>query len=360
MSVRLAMRRPRKGFAWSLLLLIGLFAQLPSAYGAPANRAPKEPDAPWWRAGYVVDYGLIAFGGLLYLIPSLAETPQPASIGPVYDPASPEAVLNARYADRIGKAYTDAKQGEMVPTPWVGYALGAGFGWLVVQELPPWSGGDEPNAQRLHDTVVGYLEGFALTLGVMEVLKVSVGRLRPDFQERALRYHCHTEIVAGLDCATVAPLASDPEEARWILNDGRKSFPSGHAATAAFMSSYLIYAIGGRYVWGSTATSTSRSVGIVAQGLLLGVGVFTASSRYMDARHHMSDILAGSALGLSMAALSYWRRFDASGKPRRRVRTSSTSIEGAKRRQKAAAPPALTWRLTPNVLGRGLSLQGRF
>lgn len=360
MRFRLAMRPPRTGFTWSLLLLIGLFAHLPAAYGAPPDRASKERDAPWWRAGYGLDYGLIAFGGLLYLVPSLAETPQPASIGPVYDPASPSAVLDARYADKIGRTYTDATHGEMVPTRWVGYALGAGFGWLVVQELPPWSGGDEPNAQRLHDTLVGYLEGLALTLGTMEALKVGVGRLRPDFQERALRYHCHTDIVAGLDCAGVPPLASDPKEARWILNDGRKSFLSGHAATSAFMSSYLIYAIGGRYVWGSTATSTSRSVGLVAQGLLLSAGVFTASSRYMDARHHISDIIAGSALGLSMAALAYWRRFDTSGKPRRRVRTSGTPKEGDKRRHKVVAPPALTWRVTPNVLGRGLSLQGRF
>jgi membrane-associated phospholipid phosphatase len=344
-------RRSRYRWAPARAALIGavlvLVQSVPAAAGAEtinaANAAPKQSSS-WWHESYAVDYGLIATGGVLYLLPSLIDTPSVARLGPIYDPDAPAQVLSPAFANDIGEPYAEEGEGETVPTLWMGYALGAGLGWLAAQELMPWLRGDEANAQRLHDTAVGYVEGLALTLGVVEVLKMGVGRLRPDFQDRALRYHCHTEVVAGLDCAGTTPLDPDPEQARWLLNDGRKSFPSGHSATAMYLSSYLTYAIGGRYVWGPDATTTSRSAGVLAQALLLSAGVFTAGSRYGDGRHHVGDALTGGALGLGFASLAYWRRFDTTGRLRGRTTAQDASDE--------ISHITVSWQLT--------MVQGRF
>ncbi len=334
-------RAPRAARLIAPVVALALAVTTP-AMASPGDGQPAAAAEGWWHAGYLVDYGLVAVGAAAYGLTSLLDTPAQARLGPVYDAANPASVLKSSHAGAIGKPYAEEGEGETVPTAWAGVGLGVGFVWLVAQEGIPVLTGAQPSARRLHDTAVGYLEGLALTLGVVESLKMGVGRLRPDFQARALRYHCHTEPVAGLDCAGVAPLDEDPERARWLLNDGRKSFPSGHAATSMFFASYLGYAIGGWYVWSDDATFTSRSFGLFAQTVLLGVGAFTAASRFDDGRHHLGDIVTGGAIGLGMATFAYWRRFDSRG----RLRTRGTQ--------------RLTLQLSPGPGDAGLAVQGWF
>ena len=77
---------------------------------------------------------------------------------------------------------------------------------------------------------------------------------------------------------------------------------------------YATLVTGGRWVWGDGATPTSRALGILAQMAFMGSGLFIAGSRLDDGRHHMTDVLVGSAVGIGLANFSYWRRFDGNGR----------------------------------------------
>ena len=203
--------------------------------------------------------------------------------------------------------------------PTSGASIGVGIVFVAIgvdTALRQALGGDA-GGRHSHDALVGFAEGAALTLGLVELLKPVVGRLRPDFQDRALRYHCQVAPIDGVSCANVPRLAATDAEARSLLDDGRKSFPSGHSAASFFAATYAASYLGGRYIWGAEATDTSRSIALASGGLLLTAAGFVAMSRYDDGRHNLTDIVTGAGIGVTFAAFSYWRRFDAAGRPRR-------------------------------------------
>jgi diacylglycerol diphosphate phosphatase / phosphatidate phosphatase len=164
---------------------------------------------------------------------------------------------------------------------------------------------------------VGYAEAVAVNAAVTELLKPVFARLRPDFRERALRFHCPglsgTEFEEFCEEFRDRPLADDPAEAQDLLDDGRKSFFSGHSSNAFAIFGYTSLAIGGRYVWGEHASRRSRVFGITVQTAALSYATYISSSRVRDGRHFVSDTVVGAAAGLAIANLSYWRRFHRNG-----------------------------------------------
>ena len=311
--------RSRSWVQFALIFVVTLCGQ--RAYAAPIAAPMPAPvtasqadcgdrSGGWWRSAYAVDYAATAVGaGLYFAAPSLLDHGA-AGIGPIYNPAKPASLLSQPGVASVSKPYAEEGAGETVPTLWMGYGLVAGLGYVAVQEalFSPTAAG---RWHRTHDAVVGYLEGLALTLGVMELLKVGVGRLRPDFLDRARRYHCGNGSGAGFDCDGVTPLPAD--KADWLMSDGRKSFPSGHSATAAYLATYLSLSVGGRWVWGEHATARSRVGGILAQVLLVSGAAFVASSRVTDGRHHLGDVLTGASIGAVFGSLAYARFFQLNG-----------------------------------------------
>lgn len=108
------------------------------------------------------------------------------------------------------------------------------------------------------------------------------GRLRPDFLAR-----CQPEKLENgqVICKQIH---------KAIVNEGRRSFPSGHASSAfaslGFVSLFLIGQLrvfnGSGYVW--------------KMGLSLSPVIFAfivAFSRIIDYRHHVTDVLVGIILG---------------------------------------------------------------
>ncbi len=290
----------------------------PSAAFPKAPTATHTVDSDWWTTSYLVDYGLVALGGAAYFlrhdVPSTS-----AMIGPVYDPDDPAAILDPSYSDRIGRTHLTQHDGETVSTATATMMVAAGSIYLIADGAIGLLG-DRPDAvQRLHDTFIGYLETVALTTGGNAVIKNMVGRLRPDFQDRARRHHCAAGDIDKKYCPKDnQPLSLDADEAEEIWLDGRRSFMSGHAVSAVNWTTYVSLAIGGEYVWGRDATFTSRSIGLATQAVLMTTGVFVAASRVDDGRHHVGDVLAGSAFGFAIANFSYWRRFALDGTPRSR------------------------------------------
>ncbi len=316
-----AARRLEHG--WVLWTLGALLAAAP----APAQAA-ADPVAPgavaqgdgWWTKGDLIDYGIIAAAAGVYFGVHALAPPEVSGIGPDFDPNKPSAILAATYSDRLGRRHLDEDTGETVPTARVGVAIPVVAAWLVLQEgLPGWIGGKPGTARRVHDTAVGFTEAVALTLAGTEALKYGFGRLRPDFQDRVRRHYCNLDDKQGVDCAGFAgaPLADEAKDADKVLADGRRSFPSGHASTSFALATYASLVTGGHFVWGESATPTSRAVGVLLQTTVMATAVFVAGSRIDDGRHHASDVLTGAAVGFGLANLAYWRRFGVDGQPLR-------------------------------------------
>ncbi len=316
------MHRRVSAFVALIALCAGLSAR-------PADAV--EPAPLRLQTADYVDYGLI-LGGLAMLGTSrLIGGPGPARLGPIYDPSQPAGVLDPVYAGKIGRPYVEEGAGELVSVNAATVGVAAVFGVLGAVAVGHQITGDAYGARGTHDTVVGFAEGALLTLGLTELLKPVVGRLRPDFADRARRYHCHPPAgevaLPDSECQGVLPLAATDAEKRHLIDDGRKSFPSGHSAMSMFAATYAFSWIGGRYVWGEQASDTSRAVGLLAGGLLLTTAGFVATSRFDDGRHNLTDIVTGAGLGVALATFSYWRRFDGRGRPRRLDSGTSASLD---------------------------------
>lgn len=283
--------------------------------------APSQPDNPpgradqqdWWTPWYLVDYSLIAAGATAFVIGEGMQPADEALIGPTYDPNHPDKLFDA---PAISQPYLREGNGETIPKEWVIAAIGGAGVYLGALEAVSWRDGTG-SPRQFHDTMIGFLEAVALTAGTTNLVKPTVGRLRPDFADRARRYLCSTDDPQRLDCQGYrdASLANDPAAADKLFMDGRRSFFSGHSSNSFAVFTYTSLVVGGHYVWGERATPRSRAAGIAAQSVMMGAATFIAASRVIDGRHHPTDVLAGGATGFFFANFAYWRRFDARGRP---------------------------------------------
>ena len=278
----------------------------PSAAQAPTADLASQG---WWTSDFLVDYSIVLAGTSGYLVGERLAPRAVPLLGPAYAPDDPVPIFTD---PDVSEPHLDRPT---VPRRWIHGLLVAGG--LLAAGLESghlaWGNGSQ---RRLHDTAVGYMEAVAVTAAVTSLTKPWVGRLRPDFGERARRHHCfQTGDAYGDVCRGWRddPLAVDPEEAARLLDDGRRSFPSGHASHSFNLLGYLALVVGGRYVWGEGAEGTGRWVGGASQAALLGTAGWISGTRVADGRHHLSDVLAGAALGLATANVSYWRRFGTDG-----------------------------------------------
>lgn len=273
----------------------------------------------WWSKRYLVDYSLIIGGTAGYIIGKGLDPREQSIIGPSFDRENPADVF---LDDRFSETYLEQDVEETVPEYWI-HRLLIGFGGaLLTAEAVEWSRGNGSDLQ-FHDTLVGYAESIAITASLTELTKPFFARLRPDFTDRALRFHCPQSTLPAAsefcDEFDGDPLHDDPDEAEKLYNDGRKSFISGHSSHSFNLFGYSSLVVGGRYVWGEHATSRSRALGIAAQAVMVGSAVSISSSRLWDGRHHTGDVLAGALSGIAISNLSYWTRFNRDGMPRRSV-----------------------------------------
>ena len=145
------------------------------------------------------------------------------------------------------------------------------------------------------DELLAFSGTLALNGVVTNILKLSVGRPRPDFISRCLPASSSWE--AEPVCSGGA---SDFQE-------GYKSFPSGHAswsfATLMFLSLYLA----GK----SKALSQFRVKlpQLCLSFVPFAIGCCIGWSRVHDHMHHLGDVVAGAAIGCIISSLCYFHYF---------------------------------------------------
>jgi diacylglycerol diphosphate phosphatase/phosphatidate phosphatase len=171
---------------------------------------------------------------------------------------------------------------------------------------------------RTNGLVLGGLEALMGTVLVTEVFKLSFGRLRPDFRDRYLNAAC-TGVVdtpAGLDCATVDTSRFRITEEG--LQDGMKSFVSGHSSSAFAIATFSSWWLGSTLVWNEDRPAWGPAVGALSMGTLLAGAGYVASTRLSDNKHHPEDVVVGSLLGATVATTAWFVHFDIDGRARRR------------------------------------------
>ncbi len=150
-----------------------------------------------------------------------------------------------------------------------------------------------------HAGLLGLILAHALTLTATTIIKVTVGRPRPDVIDRCQpRAGAANGVPYGL--VTDAICTVDPSSA--LIRDGFRSFPSGHASTAFAGLTFLsLYLAGKLHIFdkrGHAATAWLVFFPMIGAALI-------AISRTMDYRHHATDVIAGGILGTSIALVIY-------------------------------------------------------
>ncbi|KAF2007231.1 lipid phosphate phosphatase-like protein 1 [Amniculicola lignicola CBS 123094] len=153
--------------------------------------------------------------------------------------------------------------------------------------------------------------GFAFT--ITGALKNAIGKPRPDLIDRCKLDPKKTdELLASIGAKfsdkkfLLATIDMCTQKDHAILQDGFKSFPSGHSSTAFAGLFYLsLYLAAKLHILDSKGEVWKGFVVLIPS---LGAAL-VAGSRIMDARHHPFDVLSGSLMGILVAWASYRQYF---------------------------------------------------
>ncbi|KAI0701474.1 phosphatidic acid phosphatase type 2/haloperoxidase [Cytidiella melzeri] len=154
------------------------------------------------------------------------------------------------------------------------------------------------SAIHIHHGLLSLYSGSAFTALITEALKNRVaGRLRPDFLSR---------------CKWKEAIAACSGKLETV-QDGRRSFPSGHSSEAfagmTFLSLFLA-GITGAWLFQETLPSRALTSSRLARLFLtlfpMAFATWVAVSRLEDYRHHKEDVIVGSLLGAFTAATCYF------------------------------------------------------
>ncbi|KAF6145875.1 hypothetical protein GIB67_028870 [Kingdonia uniflora] len=150
----------------------------------------------------------------------------------------------------------------------------------------------------LHHAILGILFAVFITGVMTDAIKVTVGRPRPDFFWR-----CFPNGKRKFDPITLNVIChGDKKE----INEGYKSFPSGHTSWSFAGLAFLAW-----YLAGKIRVFDRR--GHVAKLCIVFLPFLAAAlvavSRVDDYRHHWEDVFTGALLGTTVASFCYLQFF---------------------------------------------------
>jgi len=159
----------------------------------------------------------------------------------------------------------------------------------------------------LHNSLLGLTLSLSLTGSITNLVKVTVGRPRPDLLSRCLPSPGSMDPIWGLSNYTICTQASET-----ILKDGFRSFPSGHSSLSFAGLGFLSFYVAGKLrLWDERGYTGKAWLSLTP---LVGA-CLVAISRTMDYRHHWQDVLVGSLLGLALSYFSYRQFFPSLANP---------------------------------------------
>lgn len=163
-----------------------------------------------------------------------------------------------------------------------------------------------PGAQKTHVTILGLLLSLFLTGLITDIIKNTVGRPRPDLIARCKpKNDLPPHVLITIDACT--------ETDHHLLQDGWRSFPSGHSSFAFAGLGYLALFLAAQLR--SLRPSTPLPFTLLPLVPLVGA-LLIAISRTEDYRHDVYDIMSGSFLGIFIALGAYRHYYPSLWAPR--------------------------------------------
>lgn len=160
-------------------------------------------------------------------------------------------------------------------------------------------GGPGHRLMLLNSALVGLAMSLFLTATVTNVLKLLIGRPRPDFLARCIP----KDGTSVSDWVSYEVCTNDD----WsILMDGFKSCPSGHTSLSFAVYFYVACFVAGQMKVFHPGMHLYK---MVIAGTPLLISTYVAISRIMDYRHHPTDVIFGSLLGCILSWLCYVSNF---------------------------------------------------
>ncbi|KAF9533449.1 phosphatidic acid phosphatase type 2/haloperoxidase [Crepidotus variabilis] len=149
----------------------------------------------------------------------------------------------------------------------------------------------------LHNSSLGLILGASLTGAFTQVVKITVGRPRPDIIDRCQPPSGTTDPQYGLSSWTVCT-STDAA----ILRDGFRSFFSGHSSLSFAGMGFLSFYLAGKLHLFDSRGHAGKAWLALSPFM---AAALVAISRSMDYRHHWQDILVGSLVGTLFSYFSY-------------------------------------------------------
>lgn len=158
------------------------------------------------------------------------------------------------------------------------------------------------SAAKHEATYLSFLISVVLSSFITDIIKNAVGRPRPDLLDR-----CQPSQSTKPNTLVTIDVCTTPDS--HLLQDGWRSFPSGHSsfsfAGLGFLSLFLA---GQLHIFRYSAGGRDLSRALLCLMPLLGAAMI-AISRCEDYRHDVYDVCVGSALGMTIAYWSYRRHW---------------------------------------------------
>lgn len=170
---------------------------------------------------------------------------------------------------------------------------------MLITEAVIFKGSLKKTGVHIYKHVGIYVFGFLLHFLLVDYIKYSAGRLRPNFYEI-----CQPVMSDGTDCSHAANqglyivnyTCSNPDITERLLKEFRLSFPSGHSSISFYAMTYLALYIHGRW-------NFCKILKFIVEFLCILLAVSVAVSRVSDYWHFWSDACAGSFFGIISAGL---------------------------------------------------------
>eukprot|EP00455_Lapot_gusevi_P048757 TRINITY_DN679_c0_g2_i1.p1 TRINITY_DN679_c0_g2~~TRINITY_DN679_c0_g2_i1.p1 ORF type:complete len:274 (+),score=64.93 TRINITY_DN679_c0_g2_i1:67-888(+) len=160
----------------------------------------------------------------------------------------------------------------------------------------------ERDARYLFVYVCNLIFGWCVTILITDMIKFSVGRLRPDFIARCKPDY--SLLPANATSGFITQNICTGSES--VIKEGRLSFLSGHSSTSFFGNFYTMLELERTRSHVASSVYLALVRPLVQLGYLT-IALFVALSRISDYRHHPEDVASGAALGILLAIyFVYW------------------------------------------------------
>ena len=161
--------------------------------------------------------------------------------------------------------------------------------------------GVPPCAVRTGYHLRWFLIGAALTWFLTGLVKTLSGRLRPHFLAVCRPDFGTLNCTDSLGYPIYVTDFECEENDLTIVNEARRSFPSGHASLSTFTFVFLAL-----YVASMRALYHRSALKLFAMVFFFILALMTSFSRISDNRHHPTDVVAGMVLGAGVAVTTVY------------------------------------------------------